>query len=84
MFSQYQNEDKNYNRLIVSLESLYIFGAFKKRRAVKALLVTEGLTQILEAVKNSIRGLYIQQLEIRTLYIFVVVFEKKWQNVWQM
>lgn len=41
------------------------------------MLVTEGLTQILEAVKNSIRGLYTQQLEIRTLCIFVVVFEKK-------
>lgn len=40
------------------------------------MLVTEGLTQILEAVKNSIRGLHIQQLEIRTLDIFVVVFEK--------
>lgn len=39
--------------------------------------MTEELTQILEAVKNSIRGLYIQQLEIRTLYIFVVIFEKK-------
>lgn len=41
------------------------------------MLVTEGLTQILEAVKNSIRGLYTQQLEIRTLCIFVVVCEKK-------
>lgn len=37
--------------------------------------MTEGLTQILEAVKNSIIGLYTQQLEIRTLCIFVV-FEK--------
>lgn len=30
LFSRNQNEDKNYNRLIVSLESLYIFGALKK------------------------------------------------------
>lgn len=64
-FARYQDEDKNYNRLIASLESLY-FWCIKKRRKVKALLVTEGLTQILEVVKNSIRELYIQQLEIRT------------------
>lgn len=44
---------------------------------MKALLVTEGLTQTQEVVKNSIRGLYIQQLEIRTLCNFFVVFEKK-------
>lgn len=74
--ARYQNEDKNDNGLIASLESLYIFGALKKRRKVKALLVTEGLTQTQEVVKNSIRGLYTQQLEIRTLCNFFVVSEK--------
>lgn len=33
LFAQYQNEDKNYNRLIASLESLYIFGALKKEKS---------------------------------------------------
>lgn len=44
---------------------------------MKALLVTEGLTQTQEVVKNSIRGLYIQQLEIRTLCNFFLLFLKK-------
>lgn len=38
--------------------------------------MTEGLTQTQEVVKNRIRGVYIQLLEIRTLCNFFFVFEK--------
>lgn len=39
--------------------------------------MTEGLTQTQEVVKNRIRGVYIQLLEIRTLCNFFLLFLKK-------
>lgn len=43
----------------------------------RTVLVTEGLTQVLEVVKNSIRGLYIQQFEIHMHCIFFFFFFEK-------
>lgn len=47
------------------------------------MLVTEGLTQIWEVVKNSIRGLYIQQFEIhmRGIFFFFLKMAKCLANV---
>lgn len=65
VIAEYPSKDKtikNYNRLTASLGSHCIFWCIKKRRKVKAtsiinpvyrtVLMTEGLTQILEVVKN--------------------------------